>query len=433
MLTTTFTLEQNLRLETRASPELIAYAGLLAMPAAELELHLERELSANPALEREDVAVCPFCGETLTAIRCATCARPARAEQEPVLPEPSCVDELRPLVSSADLPILEHVLGSLDSRGFLTESPRDIAVRLAVKLERVAAIVEVVRDHGPPGIAAGDLRECLLLQLDESAPAAVHLVVDEHLDDLARGRLGEIGLTRVEIDAAVEFIRTRLSPSASWDSPEHGAPAALPDVIVREEDETLFVEIVEPKRLRVGLARSYVEADRRLLDANERRTLEVQLEGAQTFLHRLHRRWQTMRAVAELVVERQRAFVLGGPRFIAPLTRAEVAGELGMHESTVSRATAGRYVLLPSRSLVPFSTFFDAAQGPCAALTHLVANEGRPASDARLAEQLAVLGYPVARRTVAKYRERLGIPPHTQRRRESVFARSSSARSAVRA
>src|SRR5262249_38210673 len=122
------------------------------------------------------------------------------------------------------------------------------------------------------------------------------------------------------------------------------------------------------------------------------------------------RRWQTVRAIAEVVVERQREFVLRGPLFSVRLTRAEVASAIGVHESTVSRATAGRYVLLPSKRIVAFSCFFDPMQAACAALAKLVTEEVGPRSDRDFAEELKRRGYAVVRRTVAKYRDRLGIP-----------------------
>ena len=361
--------------------------------------------------------------------------------------EPSAGDlllgELRPLARSSDLPVLEHLIGSLDERGFVDARPDEIAARLEVSGAQVDRVLAFLRRHGPPGIAATGLRECLLLQLDEldgdPGAALARAVVADHLEQLASGSWNRIadalGITRGEVAATAEYIRARLRPSASFDVSERAplAPPALPDVIVVECDDGSFaIELVEPRRMSVVVAPAFANADVRLLDADTRAHVEERLAQARTFLHRLDRRWQTMRAVAEQVVERQRAFVLSGPRFIAPLTRAEIAAEIGVHESTVSRATSGRYVLLPSGQLVPFARFFQSAQGPCAALAQLVAEECSPKSDASLAAELKKLGFPIARRTVAKYRDRLGIPPHTQRRREVAFAASEARRSSVR-
>jgi len=436
-VTATFALEARPQLELRVSPELIAYAGLLALPLPELEQAIERELALNPALERVERTICPFCGEALVGPRCLACTRPRplaaheNSIEAALRAEPSARDvllaELRPLARGGDEWILEHLIGSLDERGFLDAGKDQIAARLEVAPERVERVLAFLRRHGPAGIAASDLRECLLLQLDrlEPEPRVVRAreVVAGHLERLASGRWHPIadalGVSCDEVAATAEFIRTRLRPYAAFDVPDAAvAPPALPDVVVRRRDDdpmALSVELVEPRRLGVVVASAYLDADTRRLDGDTRRHVKAHLEQARTFLRRLDRRWQTMRVVAEIAVERQREFVLHGPRFVRPLTRAEVAAELGVHESTVSRATNGRYVLLPSGRVVPFACFFDSAQGPCAALAELIADEQSPRSDADLATELAQLGFAVARRTVAKYRDRLGIPPHTRR------------------
>jgi RNA polymerase sigma-54 factor len=359
---------------------------------------------------------------------CYGCARRLRAEPDRVFgeslaaeesPADALIADLRPLLDARDVRVLEHVVWSLDEHGFLDADPGAIAARLHVRRERLDRVLDVVRRHGPAGVAAHDLQECLLLQLDRLGIAneLARTIVEEHLPDLAAGRLRAIAdacdVTTGDVAAAAELIRTRLRPYAPLDSPEHAqaTPPALPDVVVRETDGRLVVELLEQRRFRVVVAPSYRDADSSALDAQSRRCIE----SAQSFTHRLRQRWRTMRLIAEETVRRQRDYVLRGPRHLRPLTRAEIAGAVGVHESTVSRATAGRYVLLPSHDIVPFSRFFDAAQAPCAALAQLIADESTPRSDADLAEELAQLGFAVARRTVAKYRDRLGIPPHTKR------------------
>ena len=219
------------------------------------------------------------------------------------------------------------------------------------------------------------------------------------------------------LTAAAELIRARLRPYASLDEPSsaNDQPPPLPDVIVRETEAGFAVDLVEQRRMNVVVAPAYSEVDGSALDEAARARIESQLSSARSFQLRLHRRWQTMRLIAGETVVRQREFVLHGPSRLKPLTRGEIAAAVGVHESTVSRAIAGRYVLLPSRRVVPFSRFFEAAQAPCAVLAQLVADETTPRSDADLAEELAQLGFAIARRTVAKYRGQLGIPPHTRR------------------
>jgi RNA polymerase sigma-54 factor len=132
---------------------------------------------------------------------------------------------------------------------------------------------------------------------------------------------------------------------------------------------------------------------------------------AASFISRLEERVATIRAVVEYAAGRQRAFVLRGPRHLRPLAQAEVARELGVHESTVSRAVAGKYMMLPSRAVVPVQDFFRSALAPQDALRQLIAAENEPLTDAELARLLQDQGFHVARRTVAKYRHALGLAP----------------------
>ena len=428
-------LEMTPRLEQRASPELIAYAELLALPAFELTQAINAELERNPALELVERDVCAFCGEPLSGARCFGCARRMRSEPErpsgellaaAQSPADALIAELRPLLDRCDARVLAHIVWSLDEHGFLDAEPAELAARLHVRTDVVLRVLALVRRHGPPGVAARDVRECLLLQLDRldldtELVARARAIVDRQLGDLAAGRMRAIAealdTTTGDAAAAAVLIRTRLRPYAGLEQPEHAqeTPPALPDVIVRETEDGFAIELVEQRRLHVVVAPSYADVDASMLDDGTRHRVEQQVVAAQSFVLRLRRRWRTMRLIAEETVSRQRDFVLHGPRHLRPLTRAEIAGAIGVHESTVSRAIAERYVLLPSHDIVPFSRFFDAAQAPCAALAQLVADESTPRSDADLAEELAQLGFAVARRTVAKYRDRLGIPPHTRR------------------
>jgi len=438
-VTATLTLEVTPRLEQRASPELLAYAGLLALPTTELESVVDREVEQNPALERLESPACPLCGEPGPACACA--ARRRRTDgagtdrldvliADELTGAEAMFAELSPIVPVSDRPVLSYVLGSLDERGFIDMPVEEMAARLRVSSARVRAVLDLLRRHGPAGVGAPNLRECLLLQLERleeqgTGSSLARLIVDQHLEQLAAGRFGAIaamlGASRAEVAGAAEFIRARLRPYASLEEPRlrRGAPPAIPDVVIRERPEApgeFSVEILERRRVTVVVAVSFAEAARAdELAPAERERVDAQISGARAFLDRLERRWETMRAVAEFVVARQREYLAHGPRHMKRLTRAQVAAGLGVHESTVSRATNGRYVVLPSGRVAPFAHFFEAAQGPRTVLAQLVADERTPLTDAVLADELTRLGFPLARRTVTKYREHLGIPRHTER------------------
>jgi RNA polymerase sigma-54 factor len=168
--------------------------------------------------------------------------------------------------------------------------------------------------------------------------------------------------------------------------------------VVREHDTapgSFTVELVEPARTRLGIRRAEATAGA--------------LSRARSFLAQLHDRWDTLARVAGYAVERQRAFLLDGPVALRPLTRAEVAAALDLHESTVSRAVADKYALLPDGTVVPLARFFGVGGGVDEELRRLLESADGPISDRRLAERLREAGYPIARRTVAKHRARLGL------------------------
>jgi RNA polymerase sigma-54 factor len=173
---------------------------------------------------------------------------------------------------------------------------------------------------------------------------------------------------------------------------------AVPDVLIRERDGAFAVELVEPATTRLGVRQGAPEASR-----------------ARAFIAQLHDRWSTLRRVAEYAVERQRDFIAGGATRLRPLTRAEVASALDLHESTVSRAIAGKYVLLPDETIIPLARFFGVSGGLDGELRRLLESADGPLSDQRLADLLREAGYPVARRTVAKHRARLGFAAATLR------------------
>jgi RNA polymerase sigma-54 factor len=305
-----------------------------------------------------------------------------------------------------------------------------VAAALGVSPGRVAGVLETIQHAGPPGVGARDVRECLLLQLTQTAGdsrlrALAREIVMHKLDALGRGRYGavarELGVERRDVLAARDLIRTRLRPYPTLRALEGWAqtlPAAPPEIVVREHPArpgTFTVELMEPRRLGLGISPSYEHAGAQGIASDERAEIDAQIARARSFLQRLDRRWATIRAVAQLAVDRQRDFIVHGPRALAPLTRRRAAEVLGFHESTVSRAVAGRHAMLPSRRVVALAAFFDAGAGPRDALAHVVAAERRPLTDTELAGELTRAGFPIARRTIAKYRHQLGIPAQSLR------------------
>jgi RNA polymerase sigma-54 factor len=410
--------------ELRPSAALVAYAQLLAISSREVEHLVEGELRDNPALERIERPL-----DTRTPGWAA-----APAPSEPV-DEPGLLDQLtrdaRASLPRADHAALDYLLGSIDDRGFLTIDPQVIGRAVGAPLERVQAVHALVRELGPVGFASRDVHDCLAAQLDHvnAEPKTVALarqLVASSLADLAAGRIGalsrQLGVDRARIVEARDLIRSRLRPSPVLSTPLRGGhePAGAPDIIIEldpDEPERVRIELTEECRfaLRVNPLYDGLRRAASPLSPDERRRTGEQVSSARSFMRRLHERWSTIRRVTEYTVAEQREFVLQGPAAVRPLTRAMVAAELGLHESTVSRAVAGRSVLLPCGRLVELRDFFRVALSAQEALRDLIARETRPLSDDDLAAALNTRGHRVARRTVAKYRGLLEIPPSTQR------------------
>ena len=426
------------RLDLRASPALIAASEMLELSSYALDAVVQEALDQNPALERLDAAECAVCRDRWPT-RCPVCAPPggspgsasgpgaagpdAADRSWPDRPAPQTdADALLALVRMAiparEARIAEYVVGSLDHHGRLDASPEEMATALGADESAVLRVLATVRECGPPGVGATSAAECLLLQLDgldlvdDTARELARRVIGGHLPALARGQLAAIASAlRVDQDRVAEvlrLIRERLRPYPAF---EGGAPVPnarmVPDLVIREPLKVpgrFEVELVEPRRLRLGIAPGYLRQPDR-----------TRLAEARQLLGRLGDRWETLRRVATCTIERQRDFVRAGPAGLQPLTRAEVAETLGLPQSTVSRATAGKYAMLPSHRIVPMAAFYSASGGLAEELRRLVTAEDRPLSDGELAGLLGAQGYPVARRTVTKYRIKLGIAAAAQR------------------
>jgi RNA polymerase sigma-54 factor len=438
-------LEARATVELRLSPQLLSFTELLALPVVELEQRIERELERNPALERVETEDCRLCAGTGP---CRACAAPLHHDGTSVSTEPERQEELAQLTEStslaarllaearlvlaaADLAIAEYLVGSLDARGFLIATTAEVASALRVPLARVERVLRTLQALDPPGVAARDARECLLLQLDRLAaegrghPLARKLVA-EHLVAVSQGRTAGVaaalGVPLEQVTAARDFIRRRLWPFPADPGRELWArsapvPRCYPDVVVREAadgSDRLEVEVRSPGRLRIepfyrALAAGRLEVEEGASRLARRHAVAYVRRG-ESFLGLLSGRAETLQRVVGEAASYQREFLRRGAGARRPLTRAAVARRVGLHESTVSRAVAGKFALLPCGRLVSLGAFFDAAPEISQVLRRLIAGAEHPLNDGELTARLAALGYRVARRTVAKYRSRLGFP-----------------------
>jgi RNA polymerase sigma-54 factor len=341
------------------------------------------------------------------------------------------------------MPIAEFLVGSLDERGYLATTVEAVAEAFRTDDARVLRILKELQQVAPAGVGARDLRECLLIQLDsldepgEEVPQ-VREILENHFEALGSHKYTyiaqQMGISTDEVNQARDFIKKNLNPFPAegqvgelngvryaGSRPGH----VLPDVIISERDGEFQIEVIESRRYFLKLNPLYLSLSNKLAKTNEdtseeeREHIRHYVNRAKTFLSNINQRRETMLRITQALVDIQQDFLRNGVRDLRPLTRSTLASYLGLHESTVSRATAGKYVMLPNRKVIPFSDFFTASLSIKDVIKEIIEKEknkdAERLTDQVIVEKLADQGIHVARRTVAKYRAQLKILPSTLR------------------
>jgi RNA polymerase sigma-54 factor len=459
----------------KVSPRLVAANYILELSSQELQQAISAELAENPALELVEVATCPVCGSELQGSLCPRCLqrqqgdlppeRPASVDPEPLYAEygaqaaatsdeefdpltqvaseetlaEKLLAELAMVLDEADMRIAEFLVGSLDDKGYLTVSVEDAAYELEVDVRRVREVLKALQSLEPVGVGARNLRECLLIQLDYLERLGVcqpyaREIISEYLTDLGEHKFSriahELRIPTETVAAVWNFVKAKLNPH-----PAHGfAPTndrdrdtramyILPDVVITRRGHDFEIDVVESKRFFLRLNPLYAQlgqsarggSPEAALSPDDRKHVQQFVNRAKLFISNINQRRQTLYNITRALVERQRDFLCEGVRHLKPLSRAAIAEELGVHESTVSRATAGKYVMIPTGEVIPYSHFFTPSLSVKDVIKELIEKESRPLTDAEIAERLRERGIHIARRTVAKYRMQLNILPSSLR------------------
>jgi RNA polymerase sigma-54 factor len=421
-------LSMDARLQQTVSPQVILQSQILELTADDLRERIEAELHENPVLEMaDDIHYLPApAAQFGTAYDAVEAIERLRAPHR-------LADDLRlQLIQVPDerRAICEYLIECLDERGFVNADLADVAAQLRLPLTDVQEALAALQSLEPAGVGARDIRECLLIQL-RRLPARR---VPPHAADFITNFLGRprastpvqvaeaMGLSRQQLTAIVEFVGRNLHMWPADCFAEEGdgvgdSGAVLPDAAITWDEGELRVRVVQSwgRNLRVSEAWSRLDREMQQLEqapgTQDERVAE-RIRRARTFIDCLNRREVMVKRITDVVVDCQREFFTHGRQALVPLTRKEIAGMLRVHESTVSRATSGKFVQLPNMQLVPYDFFFDASLSAKSVLQSLIEHEApqQPLSDAALAERLQAAGYPLARRTVGKYRDQLGIP-----------------------
>jgi RNA polymerase sigma-54 factor len=344
-------------------------------------------------------------------------------------------------MSARDQLIATAIIDAVDGDGMLTLPDDEILSgfdqTLEIEPDEYAAVLKRVQQFDPPGVAARDLRECLsiqLRQLSDDVPwvTQARALVDAHLDLLASQDLP--GLKRKcqlddddlrEVVHLIQSLNPRPGAGIGGDDTEY----VIPDVIVRKVNNTWLVELNPDAAPRLRINAEYAGLVRRADSSADNTYLKNHLQEARWFLKSLMSRHETLLKVATRIVEHQRGFLEYGEEAMKPLVLNEIAEAVGMHESTISRVTTRKYMHTP-RGVFELKYFFSSHLGTTtggevsstairALIKKLTAEENprKPLSDSKIAAILAEQNINVARRTVAKYRELLAIPPSNERKR----------------
>ncbi len=342
-------------------------------------------------------------------------------------------------VSGPDLFIAQHLIDQIDECGYLSVPLREIAERLGVALARVEAVLAIVQTFDPTGVGARDLAECLTLQAKEADrydPCMARLI--DNLELVARGDLGRLRrMCNVDDEDLADMIRElrNYDPKPGCRYGGDPVPAVTPDLFVARRGAGWAVEINAATLPRLLVNRAYyTEVSTAKQDKASKAWLTDMLASANWLVKALDQRQRTIIKVASEIVKQQEGFFLKGVAHLRPLTLRQVADAIEMHESTVSRVTSNKY-LSCARGLFELKYFFTSAiqsadggeavsaEAVKSAIKTLIAAEDpkKILSDDTLVEMLNAKGFDIARRTVAKYREAMGIGSSVQRRRQKAL------------
>ena len=452
---------QNLSLQQKLSPQMQQSLQVLQAPTLELRKLIQQELSENPVLEdnTEEISLdeqnlddddfdeefsrlSKMDDEWREYMAQARTAAPRNSEQDEkrqfmfdslVAPETLQEHLMEQLGTSdadnAQREIGETLIGNIDDGGFLTMSVEDLCFSSGIPMPQLRAALDLIHSFHPVGIGAQDLRECLLIQLTrlDKQHSLEYRIVDSHLDDLAHKRYPQIakrlGVTVDQISRAAEFIAT-LDPKPGRMFTNSFNTYITPDVMVERDGDGYSVIINNEQIPHLRISNTYKDIMSQASSSRDARAyIRDKIRNGKFLIKSIHQRQDTVRGIAEEIVKRQRAFFDEGTAYLKPMNMAQIADVVGVHETTVSRAIAGKYIATP-HGVFEMKYFFkpgyetDSGESMSntsvkEAVAEVVKNENqrKPLSDDKIAALLKDQGITIARRTVAKYRDELNILP----------------------
>ena len=425
---------------------------LLQMNNLQLRNYIGEMMTSNPVVELEYPEIDYRPGPFDRQFRSSRVKDPADGD-EPVSKEdlmkdkastPSALTDLFLQSAAMDLPeqeqqLMEYLIRSLDESGFLKEAPESIAQLHGVSVELVQHCIRLLQTMEPAGIGAADLKECLQLQLQRTSPedTLASAIVESHLEQLAKLQYSAIAkalqVTKAQVIESCEHIRTLSPRPLNGFSSETVTPYVIPDFYIVEEEGQLRCLMNDYYLPKITVDPSYWEFIRnKTLSAEDSTYIEKNYEQANEITKFLAYRKSTMQRVVEYILSIQKAFFLQGPGHRVAMSNRDIADALELHESTISRAVNGKFFeckwgVFPLKSLFMHTLkTSESVAGNYDQILHkleqLIASElpGQAYSDQQLSELLGEDNFPIARRTVAKYRQQLGIPSASKRKQANA-------------
>jgi RNA polymerase sigma-54 factor len=457
------------------TPKLQQALKLLQMPAIELQQMLKQEIMENPLLDEEEDLV-ETQEEEQERQETETKDEEKPAEDEPDEPEEkidweeyfqngwetaaglgeeipedfvervpvakrsfteALISQLRIVTDDErTIEIGDYLIGSLDESGYLTCALEEVTNTFHADAEEVERILRIIQTFDPPGVGARNLQECLLIQLgarglDDSLAARI---IREHFDDFKQKKYPDLAkklrVSIQEIQSQSKVIST-LDPKPGFEITAGEPQYVIPDLVVDKVDDKYVVYLNDKNIPRLRINRVYQEEllkEGRDENRETKEFIQSRLKSARWLIQTIEQRRRTMVKVMGCIVDKQREFFEKGTAFLRPLTLQQVASEINMHESTVSRVTTNKYVQTP-RGVFELKFFFSSSLGTQDGgeisaksakdkIRRIIEQEEalNPLSDQKIADILRKDGLNIARRTVAKYREQLSLLPARMRR-----------------
>lgn len=448
------------------TPELIQAIQILQYNSLELSEHIEEELLENPMLEvstqgdeyddPEPVEIPIYEELSNKIIKDAYYEKSFRAwENDPdsdsdftyekyISEETTLYDYLIEQLTFTDLGeddvrIGEYIINEIDEGGYLRAQTEEIAQVFGVQASKVEEVIKVVQSFEPRGIGARDLKECLLIQINldenlgEDLKEEFTQLINEHVEDLARNRIAviskQMGKSPERIQEMLDYIKTLDPKPGNKFSSGSGIKYVVPDLTLEIEEGEFHLVLNDDSTPRLMISSYYKYLSKEVEDDDRvAKYFSDRLSSAMWFIKNIEQRKKTIYSVAEEIIKEQRDFFLFGDKYMKPLTLREIAEPLEIHESTVSRAVNGKYILTP-RGLFELKYFFSSGLGygreeiSSNSIKSFIAdfiekeNPKKPLSDQKIMDMLQDKGIDIKRRTIAKYREAMGIPSSSKRRR----------------